>query len=302
MRQEVKDFVKAKNREGVFLYHTKINLQDTNNPHTKIINLIEKNKSVLEFGCSTGYMSRVLKQNGCRIIGIEIDQKAAKIAGKYCNKIIVGDIEKINYDKNLGNASFDKIIFADTLEHLKHPEKALVKIRKFLKEDGKLIISVPNVAHASVRLELLTGEFEYEKTGILDESHLRFFTKKSIVRLLDSCGYYIEHIDTVSKGLTKKTIQKFLSKINIYASDKLIKLFNHPESLAYQYIVVASIKKPINYSAIGITSMPIKAINDSERKIIEVQENMQRIFNSRGWKILSFIHNIRIKIPFLKSL
>jgi len=294
--------IKAKNREDIIKYDTKINLKNTNDSHSKIINLIGKNKNVLELGCSTGYMSKILKQNGCQVTGVEINKNAAKIAKKYCKKVIVGDIETINYGKTFDKASFDTIVFADTLEHLRYPELILTKIRKFLKNDGRLILSIPNIAHASIRLELLTGAFEYEKTGILDESHLRFFTKKSIIRLLDSCGFYIEQIDAVSKGLTKKTTQEFLSKIGIKSDSNLIKVFNQPESLAYQYIIVACTKKPVNYSAIGIASMSIKTINDSERKIIEIQENMQKIFNSRGWKVISFIHNIRIKIPILKKI
>lgn len=301
--------IKSKYKKNEVKYVEKINLRDKNNSLTKIITLIGKNKIVLEFGCSTGYMSRVLKKNGCRVTGVDINPYAAKIAQRHCEKIIVGDIETINYEKMLGKSLFDAIVFADTLEHLKDPKSVLLKVRKFLKNEGKLILSIPNIAHASTRLELLTGDFEYEKTGILDESHLRFFTKKSIVRLLDSCGCYINHMDAVSKGLTKKTIQKFLSKIGINADSNIIKIFNQPEALAYQYIIVASTKKLTNYSPIGIASLPIKTINDSEKQILQLQEDiiqlqkdMKRIFNSRGWKMISLLHKLRMKIPILKNL
>lgn len=298
--------IKTKNEKKVVKYTTKINLRDKNNSLTKIINLIGENKTVLEFGCSTGYMSKILKQNGCRVTGVEMNKHAAKIAQKHCEKVIIGDIESINYDKMFGKSLFNAIVFADVLEHLKDQRSIFVTVKKFLKNHGKLIVSIPNIAHASIRLELLTGDFEYEKRGILDESHLRFFTKKSIIRLLDSCGYFIETVEIVSKGLSDDTIQRFLTKLGIEGDKNIIKIFNQPEALAFQYVIVASTKKPPNYSLLGVLSQPTKTINDTEVFIHQLQEKIKRdqekIFNSRGWKIISFLHNIRIKIPLLKNL
>ena len=283
--------IKTTRNTNKIKYDFRVNLKDTNSTLTKIVNFIGEHKKVLEFGCSTGYMSKILKQNGCEVIGIEINRQASKIARKYCKKIINGDIEQLEYEQVLGNTKFDYIVFADVVEHLKDPLSVLVKIKKSLKKEGKVIISVPNIAHASIRLELLTGEFEYEKAGILDESHLKFFTKRSIMRLLDSCGYYIEHIDAVSKGLSHDTIARFLTKVGLRADEEIVKIFNQPEALAYQYFIVASTKKPTRYSLIGVLSKQIKTINYQEK-----------IFNSREWKIISFLHKIRLKIPYLRHL
>lgn len=300
--KECSDCNLIKTKQLMTKYDLLVDLENKNSPLTKIANLVGQNKEVLEFGCSTGYLSQVLKEKGCQVTGIEINEKAAQIARQHCPKVIIGDIERLDYQKELGKERFDIMIFADVLEHLRNPRSVLIKVKKFLKSDGKLLISIPNIAHASVRLELLTGDFEYEDLGILDNTHLKYFTKKSILRLLDSCGYYIEDIDAVSKGLSKQTIQKFLTKINLEREENLVKVLNQPEALAYQYVVVASLEKPANYSMIGVLSKPIKAKNDTELQIRKLKEEIQRIYNSRGWKIISFLNRTRKSIPFLKKL
>lgn len=287
-------------------YNVLIDLNNKNTSHTKIINLINNYSSILEFGCSTGYMSKELLKKGCKITGVEINKTAAQLAKKYCDEIIIGDIETIDYKKELKDSKFDYIVFADVLEHLKNPKTVLIKIKQFLKKDGELILSVPNIAHASIRLELLTGDLEYEELGILDETHLKYFTKKSIVRLLESCGYYVNKIDAVSKGLSQQTIKKFLSKIHVTCNDDLLKLFNSPDALAYQYIIVSKTKR---YSLKYKEAKPLKILNDTDtviqqlqQKFLQSQNELNKIQNSRGWKILSFLHSIRLKIPIFKSI
>jgi len=155
--------------------------------HTMTVKLVGKNKKVLEIGCATGYISKKLKENGCYVFGVEIDKTAAEIAKEICDKIIVGNIEIIEppLDK------FDVITFIDVLEHLKNPKNALEKVMNNLEKDGKIIISVPNIANWKIRLNLLFGRFNYTKIGILDETHLRFFTYKTIKNLLSSLNLKI---------------------------------------------------------------------------------------------------------------
>lgn len=290
-------------------YDFQVNLEDKNSSLTKILHLIGQNKKVLEFGCSTGYFSKILKERGCQVTGIEINERAAQKAKQYCDKIIIGDIEKLDYQKELGDSKFDIMIFADVLEHLKDPRETLLKVRNYLNSGGKLLISVPNIAHASVRLELLTGDFEYEDLGILDNTHLKYFTKKSILRFLDSCGFYVQSIEVVSKGLLTQTIKKFLSKLNLENNQKLIKVFNQPEALANQYIISASLIKPDNYSLKEFLEKPIKAQNDSDQQLQEKERQLQKkegelqaILNSRSWKITCFLRNIKRSIPIIKNL
>ena len=160
--------------------------------HNLVVGLVPEGSSVLEFGCATGYMSDVLVQRrACRVTGIELDPQAAAEATAYCDRVIVGDAESLDFDEHLGDERFDAVLFADVLEHLRDPAALLRRVRPFVAEDGAVIASLPNIAHVSVRLALLGGEFRYRDLGLLDETHLRFFTRASIVELFESTGFVV---------------------------------------------------------------------------------------------------------------
>ena len=160
--------------------------------HNVVTDLVPKGGRVLEFGCATGYMSRVLRdRRGCTVVGVELVPEAAAQAEKECERVIVGDAEALDYEALLGEDRFDAITFADVLEHLRDPGQLLRKIRPFLKEDAVVIASIPNVAHGNVRLALLAGEFRYRPSGLLDDTHLRFFTRDGVRDLFEQAGLYV---------------------------------------------------------------------------------------------------------------
>ncbi|MBM4241504.1 MAG: class I SAM-dependent methyltransferase [Euryarchaeota archaeon] len=162
--------------------------------HNKIIRLIGKQKKVLDVGCSDGNLSKNLRINECEVFGIEINDKTAHLAKRYCQEVFVGDVESIKLNSKYDNF-FDFIVFADVLEHLKEPAVVLRRFRKYLKDDGQLIVSIPNIAHWRMRLKLLFGNFEYEDQGLLDIGHLRFFNEKSAKKLLSDNGFEISKFD-----------------------------------------------------------------------------------------------------------
>jgi 2-polyprenyl-3-methyl-5-hydroxy-6-metoxy-1,4-benzoquinol methylase len=160
--------------------------------HNLVTDLVPNDARVLEFGCATGYMSRAFRERrGCTVVGVELVPEAAAQAQKECERVIVADAETIDYDAELGEDRFDAITFADVLEHLRDPARLLRRIRPFLKEDGAVIASIPNVAHGNVRLALLAGEFRYRQTGLLDETHLRFFTRNGVRELFEQAGLFV---------------------------------------------------------------------------------------------------------------
>jgi SAM-dependent methyltransferase len=161
---------------------------DSGNVHADVVHLVEKGSRVLELGPATGYMSRVFSERGCAVVGIEFDPGMAERAAAICERMIVGDLDRLDLEAELGDDRFDAIVAADVIEHLKDPLGALRRLRRFLKEDGRFVISIPNVAHGSVRLALLSGRFEYRPLGLLDSTHLRFFTRESFERVLDEAG------------------------------------------------------------------------------------------------------------------
>jgi len=165
-------------------------------PHPRQVEVVGKNKLVLEVGCGSGFISERLIKNGCKVVGIELDPSTAKKARKFCEDVICIDIEqmnKINYPNNY----FDVILFGDVLEHLKDPKGVLIKLKRYLKNDGYIVITIPNAAFWSQRLRLLFGKWEYKNGGQCERTHLRFFTLKSLKKLIDESGYNIDKLDVI---------------------------------------------------------------------------------------------------------
>lgn len=124
------------------------------------------------------YDKNFKRKKNCVIDCVEINEADAKIAEEYCTKMLVGDVELIDFAILQTWGTYDYIIFADVLEHLKNPELVLEKCKILLKENGEILSSIPNVAHASIVLNLLDGKFQYQKIGLLDNTHLKLYTKK----------------------------------------------------------------------------------------------------------------------------
>ena len=168
---------------------------EENNSFKKMAKFIENDKFVVDFGCATGYFAQLLGQKGCIVTGVEINPNAAKVAEQYCEQVIVADLDFTALTDILPEQAFDVAVFGDVLEHLRDPWRVLEETKRILKPDGYVVVSIPNVAHGAVRLALLEGKFEYEKYGLLDNTHLRFFTRKTVEELFAWTGYFIDAKD-----------------------------------------------------------------------------------------------------------
>lgn len=158
---------------------------ESGSTHADVVLLTGEGKRVLELGPATGYMSHAFAERGCAVVGIELDAEMAERAAEHCERVIVGDLDRLDITQELGDERFDVIVAADVLEHLRDPLGVLRRLRPFLSDDGAFVLSLPNVAHGSVRLALLGGQFDYQEIGLLDRTHLHFFTRRSIEQLLD---------------------------------------------------------------------------------------------------------------------
>ena len=170
-------------------YDCELNLEDRNSLSV-LLKRIKPNSVILEFGPANGRMTKYMKEQlNCKVYAVEIDETSAKDAKQYTEQIIVDSIENYKWQDEFRDIKFDYIIFADVLEHLYYPEKVLNSVREFLKEDGSVLVSIPNIAHNAIILGLLKNEFNYSPTGLLDDTHIRFFTKKTFDSLIQKCGY-----------------------------------------------------------------------------------------------------------------
>lgn len=159
--------------------------------HRQIFGLlahVPASSRILEIGIGSGSIGKGLSQKSFEIIGIEKDSSLAKQATDYYQRILVLDLDKEDIPFL---ESFDFIILADILEHLEDPAGLLKRARGLLKDNGKIIVSIPNISNWVIRLKLAFGKFEYQDRGILDRDHIRFFTFKTAERLIEEAGFKI---------------------------------------------------------------------------------------------------------------
>jgi 2-polyprenyl-3-methyl-5-hydroxy-6-metoxy-1,4-benzoquinol methylase len=165
-------------------------------------------KKILDVGCGSGNFSKLMKsQRDIEVWGLEISKNVAMEATGRVDRVIVGDIE--DESLSLPFDYFDCIVFNDVLEHLRYPWNALVRIRHLLQPSGHIVASIPNVRYyPNIKDLLVRKNWQYRDQGILDKTHLRFFTERSMREMFVGCGYYIVQIEGIREC-------KFSRKINV---------------------------------------------------------------------------------------
>ena len=167
----------------------------TVNSNSVIASSIPPNSHILEIGCAYGRLTKFLAETKhCTIDIVEIDSVAGTQASKFAQHSFIGSIsgdvsteQCFNLVSNT-ESYYDYILFIDVLEHLMCPEKVLTKFSQLLKNNGKIWISIPNISHNAVLIDLLHDKFEYRETGLLDKTHIKFFTMLSLEKMIDECG------------------------------------------------------------------------------------------------------------------
>ena len=252
-------------------YQAGIDLSNENNSHTVAFRRVQeiafgRKLAILEVGCSTGYFGKALIDHGHTVLGVEPNHKAAEIARQVLKDVFVGYVQ--DYFNENPDAFFDIIIFGDVLEHIANPSDILIRCKQFIKPNGALIASVPNVAHFAIRAMLLDGRWDYGELGILDKTHLRFLTRDSIIDLFSKASYNVLSVDSVrlSAETVDELCQLNLSKQSI---DCVTSYARDNRGYDFQYILVG---KPC----------------DSHKACIE---HNQRIKDEEGLRVLCLVHD-----------
>lgn len=150
-----------------------------------------RGRRALDVGAADGFLAELMTRQGWQVTALERDPaQAAKARGR-CHEVVVADLDEAAPRLN---GVFDAIVYGDVLEHVSDPLPVMVALNRSLGPEGRVIVSVPNVAHLWVRLSLLLGRWDYADRGILDRTHLRFFTRRSFARFLADAGLAIEEL------------------------------------------------------------------------------------------------------------
>lgn len=226
-------------------YDTSVHIKE-NDSLSYIISKISPGSDVLELGPATGYMTKyLLDQLHCKVSIVEIDKEAFQSSMQYAETGICANLEDRAWIEYFSNKKFDYITFADVLEHLKNPLEVLKSACALLKPTGRVLLSIPNIAHNAVLIDLFNNKFEYRETGILDNSHLHFFTRSSIHEMIKACGLCIIDEDAVKFNLEYVGFHNSFSDVPDNLSREL-KLRNL--GFVNQFLYELSLpKEPISY-------------------------------------------------------
>ena len=190
--------------------------------------------TVLELGPAEGYFTRHLQETRqCVIDAVEIDHAMAEKARPWCRLLVEGDLDSMELGDTFPAGSYDVIVLADVLEHLRFPDRLLRQLSGLLKTDGACLISVPNIAYGGLIAELLEGHFDYRSEGLLDRTHLRFFTQHSLATLLSETGWHPWEWQSVVLPFFES---EFRTRVETLPSALAGLLDSQPELHCYQWL------------------------------------------------------------------
>jgi methionine biosynthesis protein MetW len=188
-----------------------------------------KGETVLDVGCGPGYLAEYLAaQKGCTVVGVEQDPRLAEIARRVCSRVHEVNLETEGLRKIEGK--FTTIFFGDVIEHVRNAQELLQQASDLLEVGGRVIVSTPNFVHIKNRLRVLLGSFEYRDSGLLDRTHVHFYTKKTLYALLDASGYCVVKTDFTTGVMNLGSLRNR----TLYILAKAC-----PNLFAYQFIVAA---------------------------------------------------------------
>lgn len=227
------------NHEPQLPYHDKPSRWSSHSRIVARLNSLPAQNKVLDVGTATGMLARLCPNKSLRFFGVETNADWAQVASSFYEKIWVQSIDVMDEELLKG---YNAVILGDILEHLSAPEVVLKKLVSLQASDSIFIISVPNIANFWVRLNLLLGRFDYADRGILDRTHLRFFTRKTLIEMIKNAELTVVSVQVTTVPL--ELVSTFFASPSgkaLHAVFAWLTLL-FPTFLGYQFIVEA--KKP----------------------------------------------------------
>ena len=202
-----------------------------------LASLVHNQATVLDLGCGSGALGQHLSETrGCTLDGVTLSEAEAAHARPHYRRVVVDNLESCDLVATFAGSHYDFIVCADVLEHLSRPEHVLAACRQLLQPEGRLLISVPNAGYTGLIAELLEGEFLYREEGLLDRTHLRFFTRRSLARFLGEQRWAIDSVDTIARELPESEFDAAFDRLPPSVARHLL---GAPDALSYQFICMA---------------------------------------------------------------
>lgn len=232
--------------ENLHIYFREIK-PDERSSLSVLVDIVSANSRVLDLGTGSGALGHYLRlHKTCIVDGVTYNAAEAAHASPHYRRIEVADLDSVTLTDLFPTERYDFIICADVLEHLKQPEHVLAECQKLLQPNGQLLISIPNAGYAGLIAELLEGEFKYRDEGLLDRTHLRFFTRRSLQRFLDQHGWHINAIETIDRSLPTSEFTTAFDSLPPAVARHLLAI---PDALSYQFITRAQPKARHEFDA-----------------------------------------------------
>jgi SAM-dependent methyltransferase len=202
---------------------------------------------VLDIGCGGGATGRLIKQKfpGTRVVGIERNPNAAEHAREFLDQIICENIDTVQLGAHLGNARFDLVLLLDVLEHLYDPWRSLLHIRDWLVPGARVLASVPNIRNLVTLDDLASGQWNYDENGVLDITHVRFFTKVSVKQLFEETGYTVFALEPLLQRelIDRRVVLRGPGRLTTRSvSIKFRDLEDLEDLYAFQYVIDARVQ------------------------------------------------------------
>lgn len=268
-------------------YEADLDLQNPNLSHSQVVSMVGTDKRVLDVGCASGYLGAILMGRGCDVTGVEIDPAAAQQARAVLTAVVEADLDSTRLSEHFSPASFDTIVFADVLEHLQDPLAVLADAKELLAPGGQIVISIPNVAHGSLRLALLQGRWKYTDVGLLDRTHIRFFTWSSLGEFLADAGLVAD----VARSTTADPLGVGVAIAADRLPTSIVEWVRHqPHALDFQFVVSAHVAAPSETPGVEIDLLP--AVPDDDVRVDDVYSEQARAMQAEAHRMLTIRDHI----------
>lgn len=261
-----------------------------NNSWAHLYEYIKAGDRVLDVGCSTGYFGEALiNLKECDVWGVDIDEADIKEAQKRLTKALVLDINDTKTYSKLGK--FDVIIFADVLEHLIDPRTTLKNVKKLLNPDGRVIFSIPHMAHSSVRLDLLHGKFPYKNRGLLDNTHLHFYDMDEVYSIFEDSAYTLRQVDPVISKYPPALLKEKLKRTGLSPTRELEQFLSKTDGDIFQIVGYAQPSSSIsrkphrNRDYVMPQDEVYEHINKIEQEKETLRGQIMEMQHSTSWKV-----------------